>query len=165
MPRSPTSRAGRPIGHGTRSPSTYDRKAWSRTDARVSGSPADLAARLSWRFLLLHGGRRTTTERHRTLDALVDWSYELLTPGGRQVFEMLSVFAGSFTLTAAEQLVAAIPVGQGAPDEQDVADLVLTLVDASMLVKLPGAVTQYTMLETWRSFGRDRPSVRPYADD
>ncbi len=119
-------------------------------------SPADLAARLSWRFRLLRGGVRTATERHRTLRSVVDWSYQLLDPLEQHVFEVLSVFAGGFTLQAAERLVAAVEPPEMSLDEIDAADVILRLVDRSMIVRLPGSVTQYALLETMREYGRER---------
>ena len=58
------------------------------------------------RFRLLTGGSRTALERHQTLRAAVDWSYDLLTEPERALFARLSVFAGGFTLEAAEAVGA-----------------------------------------------------------
>jgi predicted ATPase/DNA-binding SARP family transcriptional activator len=132
--------------------------------ARVRGmTPSELAARLSGRFRLLHGGRRTARDRHRTLRALVDWSYGLLEPRQQRAFEVLSVFAGRFTLDQAERLLP-----QGLPDSDldagDAADLVLTLVDRSMVMSRPGSPTTYRMLETLRAYGRERLAERGESD-
>src|SRR5262249_17804345 len=71
--------------------------------ARLSGlTPEELARRLDQRFRLLTGGERTAVERHQTLRAAVDWSYELLEPREQQLFDRLGVFSGGFTLEAAE---------------------------------------------------------------
>ena len=67
-----------------------------------SMTPAEVVERLSSRFHLLRSSRRISAERHRTLRAVVDWSYELLDPLERRVFDRLSVFAGAFSLPAAE---------------------------------------------------------------
>ena len=65
--------------------------------ARVTAmSPTEIAALLDERFRLLTGGRRTAVERHQTLRATVDWSYSLLEPSERLVFNRLGVFSGSF---------------------------------------------------------------------
>ena len=63
-----------------------------------------LAMRLDQRFRLLTGGRRTALARQQTLQATMDWSYKLLTPAERRLFEQLSVFAGRFSLAGAEQV-------------------------------------------------------------
>ena len=66
----------------------------------VSMSPSEIAAHLDERFRLLTGGRRVALERHQTLRAAVEWSYELLDERERAVFERLAVFAGSFDTAA-----------------------------------------------------------------
>jgi predicted ATPase/DNA-binding SARP family transcriptional activator len=119
-----------------------------------SMSPRDLAERLSWRFRVLRGGRRTGADRHRTLRAVVDWSYDLLGERERRVFDLLSVFAGGFTLEAAEHVVAA---ADATTDAADVADAVAALVDASMLgAQMRSGSATYALLETLRSYGRER---------
>jgi hypothetical protein len=131
-------------------------------------SPADLVQRLSWRFQLLRGGPRTATDRHRTLRAVVDWSYNLLDEPSQRVFEVLSAFAGRFPLSAAEQLVAALPdvasaVVASGPD-RDVAGAVLSLVDRSMVAAAPEAPTTYALLDTLRAYGRERIEARGCLD-
>jgi transcriptional regulator with XRE-family HTH domain len=64
----------------------------------------EIAGRLDDRFRLLTGGRRAAVPRQQTLRAVVDWSYELLSPAERRLFARLSVFAGGFTLAAAEAI-------------------------------------------------------------
>ena len=123
-----------------------------------SMTPSDLAARLSWRFRVLRGGRRGGAERHRTLRAVVDWSYDLLDERARQVFDRLSVFAGAFTLDAAERVVAD---ASGDLAAVDVADAVADLVDASMVVAHTGdEVTGYALLDTLRAYGREQLAAR-----
>ena len=110
-------------------------------------SPAEIVARLDTRFGLLGGGRAAAPDRHRTLRALVDWSYELLDEAERRVFTRVSVFSGPFTLDAVE---AVCP-------EPDVAGVVAGLVDRSMLTADTRATpTRYTLLETLRAYGRER---------
>jgi predicted ATPase len=70
-------------------------------------SPPEIAARLDERFRLLTGGSRTAVERHQTLRQAVDWSYELLDPKERAILDRLGVFAGGFTLAAAEAVLPA----------------------------------------------------------
>ena len=137
--------------------------------ARMAGlSPADLVERLSWRFRLLRGGPRTATDRHQTLRAVVDWSYNLLDEPSQRVFEVLSAFAGRFPLMAAEQLVAALPdvasaVVASGPD-RDVASTVLSLVDRSMVAAASEQPTAYALLETLRAYGRERMEARGCAE-
>ncbi len=126
-------------------------------------SPDDLVQRLSWRFRLLHGGARTA--RHQTLRALVDWSYDLLEPSQRVVFDLLSVFATGFSLTAAEQVVTAVPGLEPALDRTGVAEAVLALAERSMTVADPSSgPTRFVLLETLRSYARERLVAGPYAD-
>ncbi len=138
-----------------------------------SMSVADLAGRLSWRFRLLRGGPVGGPGRHRTLRAVVDWSYDLLDADQQRVFEVLSVFAGGFSLADAERLVCAValprgsaadPSSLGGPmDPERAAEIVLSLADRSMLAVEPLA-GGYAMLETIRAYGRERLAQRPYAE-
>ena len=96
--------------------------------------------------------RSTRPGRHRTLDAAVRWSYELLDETQRRVFDRLSVFAGPFTIEAAEAVVS----GDGV-DEWEVLDGILALVDKSLVVAdETAAATRYRLLETMRQFGSTR---------
>ncbi len=120
-----------------------------------SMTPQDIAARLSDRFRLLREGSRTAPRRQQTLHATIEWSYQLLEPGERVLFERLSVFAGGWTLEAAE----AVCSGDGI-DEGDVVDLLSRLVDKSMVVLgLPSTGdARYRLLESIRQFAKDRLS-------
>ena len=91
-------------------------------------APGQIAAGLSDRFGLLTGGVRGAPARQRTLEASLDWSYDLLDDVQRLALARLSVFAGSFELDAAEAVVG----GDGI-DSDDVLDLVAGLVEQSML--------------------------------
>ena len=125
-------------------------------------SPTDLVERLSWRFRLLHGGVRTGSERHRTLRALIDWSFDLLDEDHQRVFAVLSVFAGSFALQDAERLVLAVPGLAPSFDDAQVADIVLGLVDRSMLsVSRDDHRRRYSLLETLRAYGRQQLEADP----
>src|SRR5262249_6107973 len=75
--------------------------------------PAQLLTGLEDRFRLLTGGSRGGLERHQTLQAAVDWSYDLLTGAERTLFARLAVFAGGFTLEAAEAVGAEGGAGAG----------------------------------------------------
>ena len=77
--------------------------------------PRQLLARLEDRFRLLTGGSRTALERHQTLQAAVDWSHDLLTAPERALFARLAVFAGGFTLEAAEAVGAERTADRGPP--------------------------------------------------
>src|SRR5262249_5874657 len=105
------------------------------------------------RFGLLTGGPRTALPRHQTLRAAVDWSYDLLSPAERRLFERLTVFAGGFALEDAERVCA--------DDETPVLDALLHLVDRS-LVDAPGdrGAGRYRMLETLRQYGWERLRAR-----
>ena len=71
-----------------------------------------LANRLDDRFRLLTSGSRTASPRHKTLRAVVDWSWELLTDAERSVLRRLSVFSGGASLEAAERVCAAAPAAE-----------------------------------------------------
>src|SRR5213079_3004067 len=73
--------------------------------ARLRALPVEqIVARLDDRFRLLTGGSRTALPRQQTLRGLIDWSYDLLSPSEQALFRRLSVFAGGWTLEAAEQV-------------------------------------------------------------
>lgn len=121
--------------------------------ARVRVLTVDqIAARLNSRFRLLTGGSRTVLRRHETLQAAMDWSYDLLTDQERALLRRLSVFAGGWTLEAAE----AICPGQGL-EAADILDLMTSLSDKSLvLVEKRNGEVRYRLLETIRQYGRDR---------
>lgn len=115
-------------------------------------SVEQIAARLADRFRLLVGGDRGTPARQRTLQATLDWSYGLLTQAERAALLRVSVFAGSFTLAAAEAVCA-----EGSAPHAAVLDLLARLVDQSLLqVDVSGAEARYRLLETVRLYGRER---------
>ena len=110
-----------------------------------------LAARLDDRFRLLTGGSRTELPRHRTLRAVVDWSWELLTDAERMVLRRLSVFSGGASLEAAERVCAGDAVDAG-----DVLDLLTALTEKSLLVAGDDGAPRYRMLGTIKEYGRER---------
>jgi predicted ATPase/class 3 adenylate cyclase len=120
--------------------------------ARVSMfNIAELATRVEQRFRLLTGGRGGI-ERHQTLRAAIDWSYDLLTAQERLVLARFSVFAGGCTLEAAEAVLAG---GDVAGD--DVVDLLSGLIDKSLIsVDRTHAATRYLMSETVRQYAEER---------
>jgi predicted ATPase/class 3 adenylate cyclase len=117
-----------------------------------SMSLAELHDRLDQRFRLLTGGSRTAVERQQTLRATVGWSYSLLTGAEQLLLGRLSVFAGGFGLDAAEAVC-----GSGDLDVLEVADLLGSLVDKSLVVAEPaGGTLRYRLLETIRLFAAER---------
>lgn len=121
--------------------------------ARVRALALDaLAARIDQRFELLTGGPHRDAGRHRTLHAMVNWSYELLTEAEARLFDRLSVFAGPFPLTAAEQVCAGEPLAV-----REVAGLLAELVDKSLVAvdRTDGGV-RYRLLDTLRAYGAQR---------
>ncbi|GIF22496.1 putative ATPase/DNA-binding SARP family transcriptional activator [Actinoplanes tereljensis] len=113
-------------------------------------SLADLADGLSDRFRLLTTGSRTAPPRHRTLRAVIAWSWDLLDGAERTVAERISVLPGGVTPASA----AAVCAGTTVP-AADIPDLLAMLVDRSLLQLAAGA-GRYRMLETIREYGIDR---------
>jgi non-specific serine/threonine protein kinase len=110
-------------------------------------SPQQILQRLDDRFRLLAGGRRGDTPRHQTLRAALDWSYQLLSPGEQATLRCLAVFAGGFTLEAAEGVCRA----PGA-ESSDVLDHVTALVDKSLVLTAQDGARRYHLLETVRQY-------------
>jgi predicted ATPase/transcriptional regulator with XRE-family HTH domain len=144
--------------------------------ARVGALGAvTLAARLEERFRVLDGGNRTGPPRHQTLRATVDWSHELLSEPERTLFRRLAVFAGGFTLDAAEHVCG---------DGLDTIGLVARLVEKSLVVAeetqagailwhgddaAPGGAeaeegVRYRLLETLRVYARELLDARGETD-
>jgi non-specific serine/threonine protein kinase len=113
----------------------------------------DIGSRLDDCFALLTGGARTALPRQRTLEATVAWSYDLLDERQRRLFALLSVFAGGWTLDAAEAVCSAAGV-----ETRHVAGDLAALVDKSLVVRdaLEAGRTRYRLLETLRQYGRER---------
>ncbi len=104
------------------------------------------------RFRLLTGGSRVASPRQQTLRAAIEWSYALLSEQERVLLRRLSVFAGGWTLGAAESVCA----GDGL-DGDEVFGLLLDLVDKSLVVADPeGVEARYRLLETLRQYGTER---------
>jgi predicted ATPase/DNA-binding CsgD family transcriptional regulator len=121
--------------------------------ARVKAlSVGQISERLESSFALLSTGARTQIPHHRTIRATMEWSYGLLADEERALLRRLSVFAGGFTLEAAE----AVGSGEGIP-ETEILDVLTSLVDKSLvLVDEHGAGNRYRLLETVRQYGRER---------
>ncbi|TWP51740.1 AfsR/SARP family transcriptional regulator [Lentzea tibetensis] len=107
-----------------------------------------LANRLDDRFRLLTGGSRTALPRHRTLRAMVDWSWELLTDAERVVLRRLSVFAGGASLEAVERVCAG--------EQYEVLDLLTSLTEKSLLVVSDDGAPRYRMLGTIKEYAVHR---------
>jgi predicted ATPase/class 3 adenylate cyclase len=115
-------------------------------------SVEQIAARLDDRFRLLAGGSRAAVPRHQALRATVDWSFDLLSEPERATWRRLSVFAGGFTLEAAEAICA----GEGV-EEPDVLDLLSRLVEKSLVVSEPMVrEARFRLLETVRQYAREK---------
>ncbi len=114
----------------------------------------DLLARLDQRFDLLTGGPRGAEGRHRTLEAVVRWSYDALDEQEARLFDRLSVFAGVFELDAVERTCAGAPI-----QPAQIAGILVELVDKSMVVaRHDEDRTRYRLLDTLRQFGGERLS-------
>jgi hypothetical protein len=111
-------------------------------------SVSEIARAIGDRFALLRGGARDAPQRHRTLSAVIDWSWQLLGPGARAAMRALSVFPGSFSAGAARYLV----------DGDDDVLLVLEQLADQSLLKVIGTEsdTRFRMLETVREFSAAR---------
>ncbi|MDQ7904780.1 BTAD domain-containing putative transcriptional regulator [Phytohabitans sp. ZYX-F-186] len=110
-----------------------------------------LANRLDDRFRLLTGGSRTALPRHRTLRAVVDWSWELLTDAERTVLRRLSVFSGGASLEAAERVCAGDAV-----EAWQVLELLTALTEKSLVVTEGEGAPRYRMLGTIKEYAGQR---------
>ncbi len=131
-----------------------------------------IAARLDQAFNLLTGGTREALPRQQTLKATIEWSYQLLTPKEQVLLQRLSVFAGGWTLEAAEAICPKEPdlldktesheKPTGASSEElrrsEIVDLLGLLLDKSLVQTIPSSdgLNRYCMLETIRQFAFDR---------
>ncbi len=121
---------------------------------------AEVANRLSDRFRLLTGGRRTALPRHQTLRAVVEWSWDLLTADERLLAERLAVFPAGATTESATAVCADERL-----DAAEVPTLLGSLVDKSLLTVDESHGLRYRMLETIREFGIDRLAERREVDE
>jgi len=115
-------------------------------------SLTELHDRLDQRFRLLTGGSRTALERQQTLRATIGWSYVLLKPDEQTLLRRLTVFAETFDLRAVEAVCTL-----GDLDALDIADMVGSLVDKSLLVaEQSGPELRYRLLETIRQYAAEK---------
>lgn len=111
-------------------------------------SPAQLAERLDERFRLLGAPARGATPRHRTLQAVIDWSYDFLTEEERALLRTISAFAGSAALGAIEEIAGANAGGQ----DVELLDRLTALADKSMVVVETTTPPRFRLLETIRQY-------------
>jgi predicted ATPase/DNA-binding CsgD family transcriptional regulator len=120
-------------------------------------SVEQLLQRLFDRFALLTTGPRAARARQRTLEATIDWSYELCTPDEQRLWAQLSVFPGGFDLDAAEH------IGEVDHTDARVLDVLTGLVDKSVLARQDGTFGReawYRMLETVRDYAAGKLAER-----
>jgi predicted ATPase/transcriptional regulator with XRE-family HTH domain len=122
--------------------------------------PIALVSRLEQRLPLLTGGGRDLPARQRTMRSAIAWSYDLLGPEEQALFRRLAVFAGGFTMDAAEAVA-------GHERETPALDGVMALVEQSLLRQSASSDTEprYQMLETVREFGLERLFEAGEVDD
>jgi predicted ATPase/DNA-binding CsgD family transcriptional regulator len=124
--------------------------AWSRVL-----TPAEILDRLEPGLPLLRSHVRDASPRQRTMQATLDWSYQLLGPAEQWLFEQVSVFAGGFNFEAAE----AVAVGE------EVLDCLASLVDSSLVVAQAGSEKmRYRLLEPVRQYAQARLAARGELD-
>jgi predicted ATPase/class 3 adenylate cyclase len=112
----------------------------------------NLAQRLNERFKILTGGSRSALPRQKTLGALIDWSYDLLSPEEQTLFKRLGIFAGGFTLDAASAVCTGDDI-----EELDVLDLLSSLTDKSLVVADTGGEQErYHLLESTRAYALEK---------
>ena len=117
--------------------------------------PQALASRLDQRFSLLTGGARDLPERQRTLRNTLDWSFDLLSAGEQALFARLGVFAGPFSLPAAEAVWA--PDEGRASGPGPVMETLGSLVDSSLVrAETRGGEPRFSLLETIRDYALER---------
>jgi len=109
-----------------------------------------IAKRLDDRFKLLTGGSRTAMERHQTLRAAVDWSYNLLPPEEQTLFRRLAVFIGGWTLEASEAVC-------GDDSDNDVLEILEQLINKSLVItEDQQGTSRFRMLETIRQYANEK---------
>jgi predicted ATPase len=124
-------------------------------------TPAALLARLERRLPLLSRGARDLPERQQTLRNTIAWSYDLLEAGEQRLFRRLSVFAGGFTLEAAQAVCifeAFGPSSPGQPDDGVVLEQLAQLLDKSLVQPQQGTggEPRFSMLETIWEYAREQ---------
>ena len=108
----------------------------------------ELIQRLDRRFAVLTAGHPGALERHQTLRTAIEWSYGLCSVAEQRLWARLSVFAGTFSLAAAEEVCAEVEI-----EQPEVVDALIGLVDKSVVLQ---DGTRYRMLDTLREFGAEQ---------
>jgi len=127
-------------------------------------SPPDLLTRLGQRLPLLTGGPRNLPVRQQTMQDTIAWSYDLLNADHQQLFRYLSVFAGGWTLDAAEG-VCGEDSSHGRTSAVNVLDGLSALVDQSLVQQIEHHdASRFMMLEMVREYGRNRLEEQPESD-
>lgn len=123
-------------------------------------TPATLLKRLDQTLPVLVGGARDLPERQQTMRQTIAWSYDLLTPGEQRLFRRLSVFAGSWTLEAAEALCQNLSV------TEDILERVASLMDKSLIQRADreGESERYILLKTIRAYALEQLVLAGEAD-
>jgi predicted ATPase/class 3 adenylate cyclase len=115
-------------------------------------SPSQLEKQLKERFRVLTGGDRTALPRQRTMRALIDWSYDLLSEQERRLCRDVSIFAGSFSVQTAMAVCASEEI-----DEFAVMDLLSCLIDKSLVVAESSDLdARCRVLESIREYSREK---------
>jgi predicted ATPase len=112
---------------------------------------AGVRERLDERFRMLTGGVRTALRRHQTLREAIDWSHGLLDADERAVFRRAGVFAGTFSIDAAQQVL-----GNAQIDAWDVLEYLGALVDKSLVIAEPSEPPRYRLLESTRAYALEK---------
>jgi predicted ATPase len=121
--------------------------------ARVTTmTPTELAQGLDHRFEMLAGGRRRAVERHQTLRAAIDWSFELCSDAERRLLMRMSVFSGGATRDAIEAVCGVEPIAA----EQTFALLSSLVAKSLVIAQRDRPRTRYRLLETIREYGEEQ---------
>jgi predicted ATPase len=119
-------------------------------------TPGEIASRLDDSFRLLTGGPGRALPRHQTLQALIDWSYDLLSDTERLLLRRLSVFAGGWSVEAAEAVCVDDPGSRARPGiaiaREDILDLMTALMEKSLVIVEDEASMRCRFLETVRQY-------------
>ena len=117
-------------------------------------STTQIAARLDDRFHLLTGGSRTALPRQQTLRASIDWSWNLISDPERTLLRRLTVFAGGWTLEAAESVCSS----EGGIESEEVSELMTQLVGKSLVIvnRQPGRAWRFHLHETIRQYAQEK---------
>jgi predicted ATPase len=124
-------------------------------------NPELIVSKLDDCFRLLTGGSRTALERHKTLQATIDWSYDLLSEKEKMVFHQLSVFVSGFDFEVFEHICRT-----ESTEQEDLTDLLTSLIEKSLVItkKLESGAYRYQLLETIRHYAKEKLLVSGESD-